>query len=119
MMGRNVLSAGLGARASGIALALMTFAASAQTFAVPAELWDRPRSGGAVMERLALKQAATAWLAQPAARMLIHHGPGQEALLQAEELRSWLIALAVEADSIMLRNDLNASEPLRLEVLRD
>jgi hypothetical protein len=40
-------------------------------------------------------------------------------VLAAEELRSWLAALAVEPSHIALRNDLAPGEPLRLEVLRD
>jgi len=91
----------------------------AQSFSVPVELWDRPRSGPAVMERLPVKQAVAAWLAYPATRLIIHHGAGQDSLLQAEELRSWLIALAVEAGRMMLRSDLSSSESLRLEVIRE
>jgi hypothetical protein len=93
--------------------------ASAQSFTVAPELWDRPRSGPAVMERATIQQAVGAWLALPDARIVVHHGPGQESFLQAEELRAWLIALAVEAQRVMLRNDLASSEPLRLEVIRD
>jgi len=93
--------------------------AGAQSFVVPPETWDRPRSGAAVMERPAVKQAVGSWLALPAARLTIHHGPGQESVLQAEEIRAWLIALAVEADRVTLRNDLTGAEPLRLEVVRD
>ncbi len=104
-------------------LACFALAASApawaQSFTVAPELWDRPRSGPAVMERPAIQQAVGAWLALPGARMVVHHGPGQESFLQAEELRAWLISLAVEARRVMLRNDLAPSAPLRLEVIRD
>ena len=96
-----------------------TFAAAAQAFVVPPELWDRPRSGRAVLEQPAIRQAVNAWLAQPGARLLIRHGTGQEAILAAEELRSWLAALAVEPGRIALRNDLQPSEPLRIEVEKD
>ena len=91
----------------------------AQSFIVPHELWDRPRSGAAVMERLPIRQAAGAWLAHPEARLIVHHGSGQDSLLQAEELRAWLIALAIEAERVTLRNDLKAAEPLQIEVIRD
>jgi hypothetical protein len=93
--------------------------ACAQSFTVPPELWDRPRSAQAVMERPAIKQAVVAWLAVPGARMAVHHGSSQESVLQAEELRAWLIALAIEAERVSVRNDLAPSEPLRLEVMRD
>jgi hypothetical protein len=93
--------------------------ASAQSFVVPPELWDRPRSGASVMERPAVREAVGAWLASPAARLTIHHGPGQESSLQAEEMRAWLVALAIEAERVTLRGDLKDTEPLQLEVIRE
>lgn len=93
--------------------------AAAQAFVVPTELWDRPRSGTAVLEQPAVRQAVNAYLAQPGARVVLRHGPGPESLLAAEELRAWLAALAIESARIELRGDLKASEPLQLEVTRD
>lgn len=105
--------------ALGVGIALATLAVAAQTFVVPPDLWDRPRSGRAVIDQPAVRQAVGAWLALPGARLVVHHGPGQESQLAAEELRSWLAALAVEPARISLRNGLKPSEPLRLEVVRD
>lgn len=99
--------------------ALVPAHATAQSFAVPAELWDRPRSAATVMAQPAIRQAVAAWLAQPAARVVIRHGPGQESQLQAEEIRTWLTALALESEGLTLRGDLKGGEPLLLEVLRD
>ena len=93
--------------------------AAAQTFVVPAELWDRPRTGHLVLQQSSIRQAVSAYLAQPGARVIVHHGAGHEPALAAEELRSWLAALAVEPARVSLRGDLPASEPLRLEVVRD
>ena len=104
---------------SGIGVLVATLATAAQTFVVPPELWDRPRSGRVVLEQPAVRQAVNACLAQPGSRLIVRHAPGQESLLTAEELRSWLGALAVEPGRISLRGDLTASEPLRLEVVRD
>jgi hypothetical protein len=105
--------------ALGAATLFAALAAAAQTFVVPSELWDRPRSGRAVMEQPAVRQAVKACLAQPGARLVLRHGPGPESLLAAEELRGWLAALAIEPSRIELRNDLKASEPLQMEVTRD
>ena len=99
--------------------AWMPVVATAQTFLVPPELWDRPRSGRDVLEQPAIRQAVNAWLAQPGARLLIRHGPGQESALAAEELRSWLAALAVEPGRVALRGDLKPAEQLRIEIVRD
>jgi hypothetical protein len=93
--------------------------ASGQSFAIPAELWDRPRSSATVMGQPSIRQAVAAWLAQPAARVVIRHGPGQEAQLQAEEIRTWLTALALESERLTLRGDLKGGEPLQLEIQRD
>ena len=93
-------------------------AAAAQTFVVPPELWDRPRSGGTVLAQPAVRQAVNACLAQPGSRLVVHHAAGQEGLLAAEELRSWLIALAVDAGRISLRGGLKPAEPMRLEVVK-
>jgi len=95
------------------------YAATAQTFVVPPELWDRPRSGKAVLELPPVRQAVNACLAQPGTRLVLRHGPGADSLLAAEELRSWLAALAIEPARIALRNDLRPSDPLQLEVIRD
>ena len=42
---------------------------------------------------------------------------GQELLLQAEELRSWLGALAIDTRRIVLRSDLAAEDPLKIEIV--
>ena len=102
--------------AGGSAAAL---AGAAESYVVPPEVWDRPRSARVVLEQPAIRQAVSAWLAQPGARLVVRHGPGQEPALAAEELRSWLAALAVEPGRIALRNDLASGEPLKMEVIRD
>lgn len=89
-----------------------TAAAAAQ---VPAELWDRPRSAAAVMAQDAVRRAVAAYHARAGARMVIVHGARQESQLQAEELRSWLMALAVDGASLSLRADPAATD-LRIEV---
>lgn len=103
----------------GAAWLVAAFAASAQTFVVPSELWDRPRSGRAIHEQPAIRQAVNAFMAQPDSRLVVHHPAGQEWLLAAEELRSWLTALAIDPGRISLRSGLKPSEPIRLEVVRD
>ena len=112
------------ARLAGWSVALLALAqpvcASAQSALVLGpELWDRPRSAQAVMEQAAVRQAVAAWLAQPAARLVVRHGPGPEAYAQAEELRTWLSALAIEGERVLLRGDPAASALLRLEVVAD
>ncbi len=90
--------------------------ALAQVHEIPQEFWDRPRSASRVLEQENVKRAVQAALAQPESRLVIHHGNNQEGLLHAEELRSWLVALAVYTRRIVLRSDQPAGTPLRIEV---
>lgn len=100
----------------GLAAAAVSLAVAAQGFVVPPELWDRPRSGGAVLAQPAVRQAVELYLKNPGSRLVVRHAPGPESLLAAEELRSWLAALAIEPGRIALRGDLKPSEPLVVEV---
>src|SRR5687768_16313678 len=83
-----------------IALACASFAAAAQSFVVPPELWDRPRSAAAVLAQPAIRQAVERCLALPGSRLVVRHVATQEWQLAAEELRSWLVALALEPGRI-------------------
>ena len=49
-------------------------------------------------------------------RLKIHHGNRGEAALQADELRSWLAALAIDPARVELVNDLQRSDEMVLEV---
>ena len=93
-------------------------AGAAEQLAVAPELWDRPRSARSVLEQPAVREAVRAYLAQAGSRLVIHHGYGQDPLLQAEELRAWLMALAVDAARIELLGDVKSGESLKIEVLR-
>ncbi len=97
------------------------FAASAQAadiFNLPPELWDRPRTARAVLEQPAVKRALNLHLSQPGSRLVIHHGYGQDPLLQAEELRAWLMVLAIDGARISLVNDVKTNESLNIEVVK-
>lgn len=87
-----------------------------QSFEVRAELWDRTRTAALVAADDGVRRAALDVLAKPHSRLVIRHTAGQEPLLQAEELRSWLAALAIDPRRIELRSDLAAGAPLKLEV---
>jgi len=86
-----------------------------QAAAIAPEMWDRPRTAASVMEQPAVRQAVNAYLAR-GQTLVIRHAPVTESVLQAEELRSWLIALAVEAGRLRLRGDLTPGHPLTLEI---
>jgi len=104
------------ARAILVLAALCAPPAFAQTFEVPPELWDRPRTARAVLDQENLKRAVAAALAKPEAQIVIHHAPGQEPLVQAEELRSWLAALAIDSRRTVLRADAAPGASITLEI---
>lgn len=93
--------------------AMLLLAPLAHAADIAPELWDRPRSAQRVMAQPAVQQAVAAYQARPAAQMVILHNTRQESQLQAEELRAWLAALAV--DRVRLRADPTVSL-LRIEV---
>jgi hypothetical protein len=97
-------------------LAAAWLPAHAESFVVPATLWERPRTAADVLALAPVRQAMDLYLARPSAVIIVHHRPGQEPLIEAEELRAWLMALAVEASRIRLASDRRAGEPIVLEV---
>lgn len=101
-----------------LACALTVSAQAADVFSLPSELWDRPRTARVVLEQPAVKQALSRHLSQPGSRLVIHHGYGQDPLLQAEELRAWLMALAIDGARISLVNDVKPNESLNIEVVK-
>jgi len=82
------------------------------------ELWERPRTARAIYEQPAVRQTLELYLAQPDVQLVIHHAVAPESVLQAEELRTWLMALAVDATRVRLINDLPPGRPLALEAAR-
>lgn len=93
-------------------------AAAAETFALAPELWDRPRTARAVLGEPAVRGAVDAYLQGRDARLVIHHPPGTAPALQAEELRAWLVALAVDSEHVSLISDLEPNVMLKIEVVR-
>ncbi len=92
-------------------------APAAQTHAVSPSLWDRPRTAAAILNDAVVRSVVLARLAQPGARLVIHHAPATESLLHAEELRAWLAALAVDPERTLLAGSLRSGEPLKLEIV--
>lgn len=95
-------------------LPLLLAAAQLAAAELPPDLWDRPRTAQAILAQPQLRAAVERLLARPAARLELVHGSRAEARAQAEELRAWLVALAVEPSRLLLRADA-AATGLRLE----
>lgn len=117
MMAPGVFARGLVIRSvllAGLSIALPV--AADQWFAVPPDVWDRPRSAGVIVEQPVIRRAVDTHFAHPGSILVIHHPAGQESLMHAEELRAWLIALAVSPGRVTLNGGLGSGEPLKIEV---
>jgi len=64
--------------------------------------WDRPRSAEAIRSLPAVRSAVAALHGTAGASLVIRHGRGQNDEPRAEELRHWLVALAVAPGRIAL-----------------
>lgn len=95
----------------------ISMTAQADRLPLPEDLWAQPRSGDLILAQPLLKQSVEALLEDPGARLRIYYGKGDEAMLQAEELRAWLIALAVDGGRIELIGDGGNTSGLSLEVV--
>jgi len=95
---------------------ILLLAGTAQAAELAAEFWDRPRSAQAVLAQPVIRQAVTALQSRSDVRLLIVHGARRESQVQAEELRAWLVALALEGSRIQLRAD-PAAATIRLEIV--
>lgn len=99
-----------------IAVAAM-LAPSLQAAEIAPDLWDRPRSAQAVMASTAVRQAVAAYQQDSAVRIVVVHGPRAEAQAQAEEVRAWLVALAIDGSRVQLRAD-PAINVINLEIVK-
>lgn len=95
---------------------LSVLAGHAQSADLPPEFWDRPRSAQTVLAQPVIRQAVAALQSRSDARLLLVHGAREESRVQAEELRAWLVALAVEGARVRLRAD-PAAATIRLEIV--
>jgi hypothetical protein len=96
---------------------LCAFSAMAQSRRVARVVGPPAHAARAVLEQENLRQAVLAALAKPESQIVIHRGTAQEFLLQAEGLRSWLGALAIEPRRVVLPSDLTAEGTLKIEVV--
>lgn len=98
-----------------ILLLLPLSSQAAETVTITAEQWARPRTAEAVLAFPGLGPLLEEFERAPDSRIVIRHGGDDEAVLWAEELRSWLVALGVPAARIRLQADLATAEHVLLD----
>lgn len=82
---------------------------------VPADFWYTPRSAQGILQQPGIRAAVNEFLQQPDTVLRLHHAPGDESALQADELRYWLMSLALDGKRIQLQADLPPNQPIQLE----
>lgn len=99
-----------------MAALVASFNAQAQNCVVDDNLWLQPRSGLSIRDNTNIAPCITAMLA--GSKMRIVYANNDDASVHADELRQWLIALALPATRIML-DKTNTTESIRLETRHD
>ena len=75
---------------------------------IPQEFWDWPRSGAAALDLKPIRPCMEAYLADPGSALVLHSGQDGDSTLHADELRAWLVSLAVNPARISMKADLPA-----------
>ena len=80
--------------------------------------WQTPRSGAAVLANQALRPCVNALLETPGSLLLITAPDTDDASIQANELRQWLLALALPANRVRIQTG-SGNPNLQLELQHD
>ena len=87
-------------------------------WALSADEWARPRDGQTVAAMSPLPKVIAAWSEDEGRRLVIRYPGGEEGLLWAHELRSWLVALGVPLQDLELVAGSHQADRIELEVTR-
>ncbi len=91
--------------------------AEEQFWSLSADTWAQPRDGRSVAQMAPLPELAAAWLRQPGQRIVVRYPGGEEGLLWAHELRSWLIALGIPGADQELVAGSHQADRIELELV--
>lgn len=83
-----------------------------------ADDWARPRDGAAMVQMPPLPEVIEAWEQQPGQRLIVRYPGGEEGLLWANELRSWLVALGIPSQHQELIAGSRQPDRIELELTR-
>lgn len=93
------------------------YAENAQ-WVLSAEVWARPRDGHSVTQMPPLAEVVSRWSESEGRGVLIRYPGGEEGLLWAHELRSWLVALGIPLDDQELVAGSHQADRIELELTR-
>jgi len=80
--------------------------------------WARPRDGVGITRLAGLQQAMRTLLSSREGRIVVRYPGGEEGILWAEELRSWLVALGVASSQIELVPGAERADAIELSPAR-
>jgi hypothetical protein len=92
--------------------------AEARQWVLSADEWARPRDGQSVARMAPLPEVISSWSSEKGQRLLIRYPGGEEGLLWAYELRSWLVALGVPMEDQELVVGSHQADRIELELTR-
>ena len=92
--------------------------AETRQWVLSADEWARPRDGQSVARMTPLPELISSWSSEKGQRLLIRYPGGEEGLLWAHELRSWLVALGVPLEDQELVAGSHQSDRIELELTR-
>lgn len=93
------------------------FEAYGETWEISALEWARPRHGDWLVRQPALAAALERIQQNPEVRLQIRFPGGDEGVLWAEELHSWLVALGLESDRIERVPGSGAADRVQIRVV--
>lgn len=92
------------------------FQALGETWEITASEWARPRHGDWLVRQQVLVAAIEQLRSAHASRLKIRYPGGDEGVLWAEELQSWLVALGLESDRIERVPGSGAADRIQIRV---
>ncbi len=83
-----------------------------------ADDWARPHDGASMVQMPPLPEVVKAWEQQPNQQLVVRYPGGEEGLLWANELRSWLVALGIPSEYQELVAGSRRPDQIELELTR-
>ena len=109
-----------GAAISLVCLLSVSRPAGAETglWSLSADTWAQPRDGRAVAQMPPLPKVIAAWARQRGQRLILRYPGGEEGLLWAHELRSWLVALGIPSQDQELVAGSHQADRIEIELVK-
>ncbi len=103
-------------RALLILLLLLPLPLLADTRVLTLAEWSVPRNGGTVLAMPPLRETIAELTRRPETSLLLRYPGGEAGTLWAEELRAWLVALAVDPQRIELHRGSRTADTIELSL---